>query len=293
MSDLGLVPVEQPRELMVRGQGVASACREIVMRCSVHFAGRRYIQAEGWQALASLSGLTPRIETVEELETGDVRALCSLVRIADGEVMARAEGFVGTDEPVWFGGTVTDKWGKTKTLPKRSKFAIRAMAQTRATSRACRTALAWLVPLVDSSLATTPAEEMPWEQEQSSGSNPEVSGPYSGHNGAMSGPNSGHNAIPSEYSEDFPPVRHPMDRKPSDFNLVTPKQRGMLAALTRDLNEGQLAELVKRFGPSEKLDKKSASAVIEFLKGGGLEVSQPTTQPDDNYDPFAPDAEPV
>lgn len=272
MSDLGLVPVEQPRELMVRGQGVASACREIVMRCSVHFAGRRYIQAEGWQALASLSGLTPRIETVEELETGDVRALCSLVRIADGEVMARAEGFVGTDEPVWFGGTVTDKWGKTKTLPKRSKFAIRAMAQTRATSRACRTALAWLVPLVDSSLATTPAEEMPWEQEQSSGSNPEVE---------------------ERQAEDFPPVRHPMDRKPSEFNLVTPKQRSLLAALTRDLNEGQLAELVKRFGPSEKLDKKSASAVIEFLKGGGLEASQEPAQTDDNYDPFAPDAEQV
>lgn len=270
MSETGLVPVEQPRELMVRGQSVATACKEIVMRCSVHFAGRRYIQAEGWQALASLSGLTPRIEAVEEMEGGDVRALCSLVRISDGEIMARAEGFVGTDEPVWFGGTVTDKWGKTKVLPKRSKFAIRAMAQTRATSRACRTALAWLVPLVDSSLATTPAEEMPIDVE-TSGSEPEV-----------------------QQGSDFQQARHPMDRKPSDYSLVTTAQRRLLGTLTKDLSEPQLAELVRRFGPSEKLDKKSASAVIEFLKSGGLEEQPQQTQPsEDNYDPFEPDNQPV
>ena len=35
------------------------------------------------------------------------------------------------------------------------------MAQTRATSRACRSALAWIVPLLDAGLETTPAEEIP------------------------------------------------------------------------------------------------------------------------------------
>lgn len=249
MTETALVVADtQPREVMQRNQGVANACREIVMRCSVRLQGRQYIQAEGWQALANLSGYSPRIELVEELDGGDVRAICSLVRLADGEVIAKAEGYVGTDERTW---------------ANRPRYARRAMAQTRATSRACRSALAFLVPLIDASLSTTPAEEVPTEAE-------------------------------AEQANDFPPVRHPMDRKPSDYSLVTPAQRRLLGSLTQGLSEPQLAELVRRFGPSEKLDKKSASAVIEFLKSGGLEDQPQQTQPsEDNYDPFEPDAQPV
>lgn len=253
--ETALVPVEvQPREVMVRNQNVANACREIVMRCSVKLQGKQYIQAEGWQALANLSGYSPRIDEVVELDNGDCRAMCSLVRLADGEVIARAEGYVGTDERTW---------------ANRPRYARRAMAQTRATSRACRSALAFLVPLIDASLSTTPAEEIPVE---SSGHTPEV-----------------HQAA----TVDMPPARHPMDRPASDYNLVTPKQRGLLKALTADLDESQLAELVRRFGPSDKLDKKGASAVIEFIKGGGLNQPGQAEQSDDNYDPFVHDAEPV
>jgi hypothetical protein len=242
MSETALAIVEdQPQSVMVRNQNVANACKAIVLKCSVHFAGRRYIQAEGWQALAALSGYTPRISTVEELESGDIRAICNLVRISDGELMASAEGFVGTDEPVWFGGQVTDKYGKTKTLPKRSKFAIRAMAQTRAISRACRSALAFLVPLVDSSLATTPAEEMPWEQEQS----PEQEAPRS------SGPAQ-------------PP---------------TPSQRALLKRLTANLSESQLAELHEKFGPGDKLTKATASQVIEHLNNKASQPVNEDSEP--------------
>jgi len=245
-----LVPVGgeiQPRDVMLRNQNVANACREIVLRCSVMLQGKKYIQAEGWQALANLSGYSPRIDEVSELENGDCRAVCSLVRLVDGEIIARAEGYVGTDERTW---------------ANRPRYARRAMAQTRATSRACRSALAFLVPLIDASLSTTPAEEIPVE------------------------------VAHTEPVEDMPPVRHPMDRQPADYNLITPKQRGMLKALTRDLDGGDLAELVTRFGPSDKLDKKGASAVIEFLKGGGL-TQQVAQQSDDNYDPFSGDAEPA
>ena len=245
-----LVPVGgeiQPRDVMLRNQNVANACREIVLRCSVMLQGKKYIQAEGWQALANLSGYSPRIDEVSELENGDCRAVCSLVRLVDGEIIARAEGYVGTDERTW---------------ANRPRYARRAMAQTRATSRACRSALAFLVPLIDASLSTTPAEEIPVE------------------------------VAHTEPVEDMPPVRHPLDRQPADYNLITPKQRGMLKMLTKDLEPSQLAELVNRFGPSDKLDKKGASAVIEFLKGGGL-TQQPAQQSDDNYDPFSGDLEPA
>jgi hypothetical protein len=90
--------------------------------------------------------------------------------MSDGFVIAEAEGFVGEDEPTWFGGvTKAWKWGEQrgqkiwydKELPKRPDYAIRAMAQTRAISRACRSAFAHVVVMMNAGLSTTPAEEVP------------------------------------------------------------------------------------------------------------------------------------
>ena len=46
---------------------------------------------------------------------------------------------------------------------KRDEYAKRAMAQTRAISRACRSAFAFIVTYMDAGLETTPAEEVPSE----------------------------------------------------------------------------------------------------------------------------------
>src|SRR3546814_11014425 len=90
--------------------------------------------------------------------------------MSDGQVIAVAEGFVGEDEPTWFGGTMKAwKWGERrgekifydKEMPKRADYAIRAMAQTRAISRACRSAFAHVVVMIDADLPTTPAEAVP------------------------------------------------------------------------------------------------------------------------------------
>jgi hypothetical protein len=45
---------------------------------------------------------------------------------------------------------------------KRPTYAKRAMCQTRAISRACRSAFAHVVVLIDRNLSTTPAEEVPF-----------------------------------------------------------------------------------------------------------------------------------
>jgi hypothetical protein len=63
-----------------------------------------------------------------------------------GAVICEAEGFVGDDERTW---------------SKRDEYAKRAMAQTRAISRACRSAFAFVVTMMDAGLETTPAEEVP------------------------------------------------------------------------------------------------------------------------------------
>jgi hypothetical protein len=64
----------------------------------------------------------------------------------NGQVISSAEGFLGDDEPMW---------------ASRPTYAKRAMVQTRAISRACRSAFAHIVVLIDSKLSTTPAEEIP------------------------------------------------------------------------------------------------------------------------------------
>jgi hypothetical protein len=59
-------------------------------------------------------------------------------RLSHGLIIARGEGFVGRDEPVWFGGEI-EVWSRQARrkvkilLPKRPDSTIRAMAQTRAT----------------------------------------------------------------------------------------------------------------------------------------------------------------
>jgi hypothetical protein len=133
----------------------AGLCGEIVLKTAQNIQGRKYVKVEGWQAIAIAHGCAAGARDVERVE-GGVRAIGEVRRMADGQIIATAEGFVGEDEPTWFGG----KAG-SKTLHKRPDYAIRAMAQTRAISRACRSAFAHVVVLIDSKLSTTPAEEVP------------------------------------------------------------------------------------------------------------------------------------
>jgi hypothetical protein len=133
----------------------ATICKEIVLATSSNIQGRRYVSVEGWQAIAVAHGCAAGSRNVERVE-GGVRAIGEVRRMQDGTVIATAEGFVGEDEPTWYGGP-----SRGKTLPKRADYAIRAMAQTRAISRACRSAFAHVVVMMNAGLATTPAEEVP------------------------------------------------------------------------------------------------------------------------------------
>jgi hypothetical protein len=126
---------------------VAHVCREIVNQTARNIGGRRYVQVEGWQSIATAYGCVASARDVEKIE-GGYRAIGEVRRIDNGAVIATAEGFVGDDEATW---------------GKRPVYARRAMAQTRAISRACRSAFAHVVVLIDKSLSTTPAEEVPEE----------------------------------------------------------------------------------------------------------------------------------
>ncbi len=136
----------------------ASVCKDIVVATASTIQGRKYVNVEGWQAIAIAHGCAASARDVEKVD-GGVRAIGEIRRMSDGALISQAEGFVGEDEETWYGGK--NRWGKE--MPKRADYAIRAMAQTRAISRACRSAFAHVVVMMNAGLATTPAEEVPHE----------------------------------------------------------------------------------------------------------------------------------
>jgi hypothetical protein len=126
---------------------VAGVCKDIVHQTAQSIGGRKYVRVEGWQAIATAHGCVASARDVDKIE-GGWRAIGEVRRMDNGNVIATAEGFLGEDEPVW---------------AKRPEYAKRAMCQTRAISRACRSAFAHVVVLIGGGLETTPAEEVPAE----------------------------------------------------------------------------------------------------------------------------------
>jgi hypothetical protein len=158
------VPAPHPGASLYRvSTDAAGLCRDIVVATARNIQGRNYVCVEGWQAIAIAHGCAASSGDVTQHPDGSISAIGRVVRIDTGTIVACAEGYVGADEPTWFGGEQADRYGKTKTLPKRADYAIRAMAQTRAISRACRSAFAHVVVMMNAGLNTTPAEEVPDE----------------------------------------------------------------------------------------------------------------------------------
>jgi len=133
---------------MSRKAARMDAVTAIVAATAQAIQGRRYLRVEGWQAIALAHDCVASAGDVEVVP-GGIRAIGKVISVSTGQVLATAEGFVGDDEKMWRG---------------RPMFARRAMAQTRAISRACRSAFAHVVVLINAEhktdYATTPAEEM-------------------------------------------------------------------------------------------------------------------------------------
>lgn len=146
-----IVVEREPAQIIATVNNVAGACKVIVGASAMKIQGRNYIKVEGWQAIAAAHGCTASADTVEPVD-GGIRAVATIRRLVDGAILGQAEGFVGDDESMW---------------AKRPLYARRAMAQTRAISRACRSAFAHVVVAMNAGhgtdFSTTPAEEVPDE----------------------------------------------------------------------------------------------------------------------------------
>jgi len=140
-----LTTIPSNSEVYRASTDAAGLCREIVLKTAQNIQGRKYVKVEGWQAIAIAHGCAASADEVQRVNDEGMsgfRAVGIVRRMSDGAEIARAEGFLGDDEVVW---------------SKRPVYARRAMVQTRAISRACRSAFAHVVVLIAANLSTTPA----------------------------------------------------------------------------------------------------------------------------------------
>lgn len=142
-----LFHTDDPVEVLDKASAVATALANVIdrQRMFVNIRGKNHVTIDGWQTLASMLGVTAVVVSTGDLGEGDWEARAE-ARTLDGRVVGAADAMCCKAE----GGN----WG-----PKATSNARRAMAQTRAMSRALRGPLGFVVTLAG--YQATAAEEMP------------------------------------------------------------------------------------------------------------------------------------
>lgn len=139
-----IVGATTPQELVERATEMAEALAKVVedRKLYLKIGSKKHIYVEGWTTLGAMVGVFPSIEWCRPVERG-WEARCVVRRLADGRDLSAGEAQCTREENNW---------------RARDDFAIRSMAQTRATSKAMRIPLAWIVSL--GGYEPTPAEEV-------------------------------------------------------------------------------------------------------------------------------------
>lgn len=138
-----LFRTDDPVQVVERASVAASALNDVLrrQRLTKRISGREHVLVEGWTTLGSMLGVVPVCTWTRKLPNGwEARVEA---RTLDGRTVGAAEAQCTRDETTW---------------ADRDDYALRSMAQTRATSKALRGPLGFVVALAG--FDTTPSEEM-------------------------------------------------------------------------------------------------------------------------------------
>jgi hypothetical protein len=141
-----LFRTEDPVEIIGKATAVAAALAEVLrnQKLTSDIKGKPHVRVEGWTLLGTMLGVFPVVEWTRQLPDGwEARVEA---RTLAGQVVGAAEAECLRTESMW---------------KNRDDYALRSMAQTRATSKALRGPLGFVVTLAG--YEATPAEEMPAE----------------------------------------------------------------------------------------------------------------------------------
>jgi hypothetical protein len=138
-----LFDAPNPMVVIERATQVAKALADVLETQKLYttISGRNHVRVEGWTLCGSMLGVFPVCMWTRPVEQGwEARVEA---RTMNGNIVGAAEAQCTAKESKWKG---------------RDDFAIRSMAQTRATSKAMRLPLGFIIQLAG--YEATPAEEM-------------------------------------------------------------------------------------------------------------------------------------
>lgn len=152
-QEVTLFQSEDPVEIVEKATRVASALKGVLVsqKLTTKIGKGEHVRVEGWTLLGTMLGVFPVVVWSRKLEDGwEARVEA---RTRDGAIVGAAEAECLRSESKW---TNADD------------YAVRSMAQTRATSKALRGPLGFVVSLAG--YESTPAEEMTREMGDSGSS---------------------------------------------------------------------------------------------------------------------------
>lgn len=145
-APVNLFRTDDPNEVIKRASETATALADVLrkQKLTTEISGKEHVRVEGWTLLGSMLGVFPVCEWTRKLDNGwEARVVAQTLA---GATVGAAEASCLRSEKTW---------------AKRDDYALRSMAQTRATSKALRQPLGFVVSLAG--FDPTPFEEMPRE----------------------------------------------------------------------------------------------------------------------------------
>jgi hypothetical protein len=139
-----LFRTSDPVEVLSEASRVAKTLKDVLHKQGMvsDIQGRTHVTVEGWQTLGAMLGVTAVCVHTERLDDGWLATVEA--RRADGMVAGRADAICTKAEKRW---------------SRADDYALLSMAQTRATSKALKGPLGFVVKIAG--YDPTPAEEMP------------------------------------------------------------------------------------------------------------------------------------
>lgn len=151
--NLALFGTTDPVEVVEAATKVADALAAVIRAKNLYsvIGGKAHVRVEGWQLLGSMLGVTAVCTATEAVEGGYMATVEA--RTADGRVVGRADALC----------TKHERRGPWKSA---DDYARLSMAQTRATAKALKGPLGFVISLAG--YQTTPAEEMTFAEPETS-----------------------------------------------------------------------------------------------------------------------------
>lgn len=144
LAPTNLFHTDDPTAIVAKASAMATALADVIRakKLTSNINGREYVRVEGWTLLGSMMGVFPVLVWTRPVEGGwEARVEA---RTLAGAVVGASEAQCLSTERNW---------------ANRDDFALRSMAQTRATAKALRLPLGFIVEMAGYN--ATPAEEMP------------------------------------------------------------------------------------------------------------------------------------